>query len=264
MFAKGLRRLPVAEVFKEYARYYDLLYKDKDYVGEIAYIQNFIKKYNPSAKTVLNLGCGTGRHDACLQKMGYEVTGIDLSDTMLVEAKKRAIPGKLEFFQGDVRTVSLKKKFDVVVSLFHVMSYQTADADISAAFKTAAKHLKKGGIFIFDFWNGDGVLKDLPTVRVKRLKDDVMKIVRIAEPVIHRKRKVIDVNYQIIALNKKSGQYSEFYETHFMRYFFLPEIEQALSKTGFSLEHAGAWMSDNPISSAWYGLVLARRIVADE
>ena len=107
-------------IFNTYAGYYDLLYKDKDYTAEASYIDGLIKKYRPGAKSILNLGCGTGRHDAYFGNMGYSVCGIDLSDRMLTEARKRTIPGKVEFLKGDVRAVELNKKFDAVISLFHV------------------------------------------------------------------------------------------------------------------------------------------------
>ncbi len=247
------------EIFNAYARYYDLFYKDKPYAAEASYIGDLIRKYRPGAKSILNLGCGTGRHDVLFEKMGYSVCGVDLSDTMLVEAYKRAIPGKLEFFKGDVRTIDLHKKFDVVLSLFHVMSYQTQDDDILAAFRTAEKHLVQGGVFIFDFWHGPGVLNDPPAVRVKRLEDEAVRIVRITEPVMKKDKNVVDVNYQIMALDKRSGQWSELYESHSVRYFFLPEIKDYLLNTGFSLKDAYEWMSDKQPSLSWYGLVIAKK-----
>lgn len=245
------------EVYNAYARYYDLLYKDKDYAAEASYIDVLIRKYQPSAKSILNLGCGTGKHDACLEKMGYSVCGVDFSDAMLVEARKRTVHGKLEFFKGDVRTVDLDKKFDVVVSLFHVMSYQTTGNDILAAFCTAQRHLVSGGVFIFDFWYGPGVLNDPPVVRVKRLEDEVAKVVRIAEPVMKKDQNLVDVNYQIMTFEKQTDQWSELQETHSMRYFFLPEIENYLLNAGLSFKDAYEWMSDKRLSSQWYGLVVA-------
>lgn len=247
----------MSEVFNAYARYYDLLYQDKDYEAEVSYINDLISKYRFGAKSILDLGCGTGRHDALLEKMGYSVSGVDFSDAMLDQARKLAIPGRLEFFKGDVRTVNLNKKFDVVVSLFHVMSYQTTDNDIFSAFCTAKRHLAPKGVFIFDFWHGSGVLNDLPVVRLKRLEDEAVRIIRIAEPVMKEDKNVVDVNYQIITLDKYSGRWSELQEAHSMRYFFLPEIEGFLLDAGFSLKNVSEWMSDKPLSSSWCGLVVA-------
>lgn len=247
----------MSEVFNAYSRYYDFLYKDKDYVAEASYINDLIGKYRPGAKSILNLGCGTGRHDVSLEKMGYFICGVDSSEAMLKKARKRQIPGKLKFLKGDARTIKLGKKFDVVISLFHVMSYQTADKDILAVFNTAKRHLAPGGVFIFDFWHGPGVLNDRPIVRVKRLEDETVRIVRIAEPVMKKAKNVVDVHFQIMVLDKHSGRWSELKETHSMRYFFLPEIKKYLLKAGFSLKDAFDWMSDKPLSLGWYGLIVA-------
>ena len=61
---------------------------------------------------------------------------------------------RLRFTQGDLRTVRLGERADAVISLFHVMSYQTSNADLTAAFATAREHLAEGGVFIFDCWYG--------------------------------------------------------------------------------------------------------------
>ncbi|MDW8288418.1 MAG: class I SAM-dependent methyltransferase, partial [Flammeovirgaceae bacterium] len=143
------------KIFDIYSEYYDLLYKDKDYQKESEYIHQLIQQYHPSAQTLLNLGCGTGRHDYELAKVGYKITGIDLSDKMInkaIENTPHHLKDKVKFFQGDARNSNLNEKFDVVLALFHVMSYQTTNEDISAFFNTAKNHLKPEGIFIFDCW----------------------------------------------------------------------------------------------------------------
>ena len=76
-------------VFKHYARYYDLLYKDKDYSAEVKYVVNKIQNFCPKAKKILDLGCGTGKHAALLAEVGFEVTGIDQSRDMIALAEKR-------------------------------------------------------------------------------------------------------------------------------------------------------------------------------
>src|SRR3990172_5281821 len=77
-------------VFGKYSSYYNLLYKDEDYAGEVEYIHNLIQKHSPGAKSILDLGCGTGRHDLLLAEKGYSVTGVDQSEEMLAVAKAPA------------------------------------------------------------------------------------------------------------------------------------------------------------------------------
>ena len=75
------------KAFGNYSRYYNLLYKDKDYKGEAGFIHDLIQKYSPGAKSILDLGCGTGRHDALLAEKGYVITGVDMSEEMLLIEK---------------------------------------------------------------------------------------------------------------------------------------------------------------------------------
>ena len=74
-------------MFKKYAQYYNDIYSESKHIEESFYINNKIKKISPHAKTILDLGCGTGRHALKLAEMGYRVTGIDLSGEMLSVAK---------------------------------------------------------------------------------------------------------------------------------------------------------------------------------
>jgi len=244
-------------VFGAYSRYYNLLYKDKDYAGEAGYIRGLIAGHCPKAQTVLDLGCGTGRHDLLLAQMGYEVTGVDQSEEMLFVANAQSAaldlqPATLRFLQGDIRAVRLDMTFDVVISLFHVMSYQVTNADLRAAFATARAHLKPGGIFIFDCWYGPAVLTDRPTVRVKRLEDEAISVTRIAEPVMHPNDNLVDVNYQVLIRDKANGAVEELRETHRMRYLFRPEIELCSVEHGLNIIECAEWMTgEQPGFDSW-------------
>ncbi|QWV95078.1 class I SAM-dependent methyltransferase [Geomonas oryzisoli] len=231
-------------VFGAYAHYYNLLYRDKDYTGEVEYLDGLIRRHLPSAGSVLDLGCGTGRHALLLAGRGYRVTGVDVSEEMLRTARAQAVSAT-SFHQGDIRTIRLGENFDVVVSLFHVISYQSGNADLAAAFATVREHLRPGGIFIFDCWYGPAVLSDPPVVRVKRLEDEEVRIVRIAEPVLHPNENLVDVNYQVMVCHTGTGVTEELRETHRMRYLFLPELEAMLRQAGLHLDGAFEWMTGN-------------------
>lgn len=235
-------------VFGAYSRYYNLLYKDKDYTGEAAYISALIRRHHPEARTVLDLGCGTGHHDLLLAQMGFDVTGVDRSDEMLAIADdglasinhQASTPN---FLNGDIRTVRLDTAFDAVISLFHVMSYQATNDDLAAAFATARAHLNPGGIFIFDCWYGPAVLTDRPTVREKHLEDESVSITRIAEPVMYANENLVDVNYRVMVTDKSNGEVEELRESHVMRYLFRPELETYLNGAGLSLVESAEWMT---------------------
>jgi len=237
-----------------YSQYYDLLYNDKDYADEVDYIIKLIKENSNEAKTLLDMGCGTGKHAELLCNKGYIVHGIDLSEDMLKIAKNRSKnkEDKLLFSHSKIQELDLNKKFDVVTSLFHVMSYQNSNNELIKAFEVAKNHLKKDGIFIFDFWYGPAVLKDPPVTRIKRLVDEKIKVTRIAEPVVRPDENVVDVNYDIFIEDINSKKIIEKEELHKMRYFFDTELDLICKQVGFVIKQKYEWLSDkNPDFNSW-------------
>lgn len=253
-------------VFDSYAAYYDLLYRDKDYAGETGYIDGLIRMYAPSAANILDLGCGTGIHARHLAELGYNVHGIDLSEKMLsgaqMQAEKLGRPehGSLDFALGDIRNYRTNRKFDVAISLFHVLSYQTGNRDVAAAIETAAVHLEPGGVLLMDFWYGPAVLESRPETRAKHLENELIRLTRIAEPVCYPNENAVDVNYLILIENKQSNQLERLAETHRMRYFFKPELEQFLENAGFDSLGIHEWLTQEPATDkSWSAVLIARR-----
>lgn len=190
------------EVFQDYAYYYNLFYKDKDYGAEARIIDRLLKKYAGDVGRVINLGCGTGKHDIELAKLGYHCKGIDISPLMTDIAKENAAKQQncrvIDFETADARDYETEAKYDAVISLFHVMSYQDSNEDIVNAFKTATKLLKNtAGIVVFDVRAGPGVLSDKPCVRVKEVEDENNRLIRIARPIMYDKENAADVNYEV-------------------------------------------------------------------
>lgn len=225
------------EVFKDYAYYYNAFYQDKDYKAEATQVDSMLKKYGKNISRIINFGCGTGRHDLELAKMGYECTGIDMSPLMIEIAQEnaRVKEANIDFSVADIRSYDPREKYDAVISLFHVMSYQNSNQDILSAFCTARSSLDRDGIFLFDVWYGPGVLSDKPAVRVKEIEDEQNRLVRIARPVMHDKSNTVDVCYEVFVMDKETGYTRAINEVHNMRYFFRPELEFYLQKTGFEL-----------------------------
>ncbi|WP_020561478.1 class I SAM-dependent DNA methyltransferase [Methylosarcina fibrata] len=252
--------------FDGYADYYELFYKEKDYASEAGYALSHLRCHGSRGTNLLELGCGTGSHAEHFARLGHAVHGVDLSPNMLkaAESKKtvmsQELRARLNFTQGDIRTIRLEKRFDAVVSLFHVFSYQTTNDDLSAAVATAAAHLADGGILLFDFWYGPAVIRQLPEVRVQRFEDKDVRLTRIAEPVVHVDKNIVDVNYELLIERKPDGKLETIRETHSMRYLFIPEIELLLARHGMELIGSHAWMKTTaPGFDSWNACAVARR-----
>jgi len=251
--------------FGGYARYYDLLYRDKDYRGETEFVERLIRAHLKNPRRVLELGSGTGIHGIMLAERGYDVVGIDLSEDMLIAASQRAaslqpeIRNRVRFIKGDVRNASIEGRFDVVLSLFHVVSYQLTNDDLRAVFANVKAHLAPGGVFIFDCWYGPAVLTDRPVVRVKQLADEATSVTRIAEPTLHPNLDCVDVRYQLFVKDLRSRQVEEIQETHRMRYLFRPELDLLAEDAGLRIESGGAWMSERELDfSTWYACFVVK------
>jgi len=252
--------------FGDYARYYDLIYRDKDYAAEAAFIHSLIHEYAPNGRALLDLGCGSGQHAIHLAQHGYSVVGVDRSEGMLAAAQKRCADLwsderiNLEFRAGDLRTVRLEQMFDVVVALFHVMSYQTSNDDLLAAFKSARSHLRAGGLFIFDCWYGPGVLTDPPKACLKRFKaTDGTEVARFSEPQMNPNANVVDVSFTLIVVAGGTSQCDQISETHSMRYLFSPEIDLFASFSGFEVVSRTQWLNRSALdSSSWNACFVAR------
>lgn len=255
------------KTFDLYARYYDLIYRDKDYAGEAKYLAGLLKQYAPLANSILELGCGTGRHAAELAALDYQVQGVDLSEEMVERAERhfstlsKPLQAKLSCRQGDLRTVRLHKHFDAVISLFHVMSYQSTNQDLLASFGTARAHLEAGGFFVFDGWYGPGVLSDPPVLRARRWEDKEVSVLRVAEPVMHANENTVDVNYRIVVMDRVTKQFQEISETHCMRYFFKPELEMILSEAKLQMIFFSTWLTNQPPSLHTWNIVCVARAV---
>ena len=112
--------------------YYDLIYLEKNYSDEASFVINLLEKYKIEGKSILELGSGTGIHATELAEKGYFVQGIERSQQMLLRSKMHA---RYKALHGDIRDISLDRKFDAVISLFHVISYQITNKDLDLVLK---------------------------------------------------------------------------------------------------------------------------------
>lgn len=237
--------------FQAYSQYYDLLYRDKDYAGESAYVDKLLQRYAPGTRSILELGSGSGAHAAHLCAAGYAVTGIERSPGMIAAAEQKQIPG-FTAIQGDITGFDLDATFDAAVALFHVISYVTDNDALVACFRHTAQHLRPGGLFVFDVWFTPAVYTQMPEERVKHLEDDAIQVERRTLPTMDHGRNVVDVRFDVTITDKLNGATHELTEHHPMRHFSMPEIALLAQLTGFRLLCSEEFLTGNaPGPDTW-------------
>ncbi len=245
-------------VFSNYARYYDALYHDKDYTAEAEYFSGLIRRFESTpTTTLLEFGAGSGAHQAALRELGYNITGVELSEDMCELASQRGANVAI----GDFRDYDHPETVDAVLALFHVVNYLTSDSDLRAGFANARRHLKPGGLFVFDMWFEDAVVSEQPETRVKRVSANGLDVVRVAEPQWNKLDKTVQVNYSVFAKEHGQTLWEMSEESHLMRYLSLEDVKQIASETGFEVSHAEETLTGVAPSPLTWGVsvVLAAR-----
>lgn len=142
-------------LFENYGKTYDKECFVQGTLGECDFIEQELA-YNKSLK-IIDVGCGTGRHSIELTKRGYNVTGIDLSDSQLARAREKANQSglKIDFRKHDARNLPFDSEFDAAIMLceggFPLMETDEMNFEI---LKNVTKALKNKGKFIFTTLSG--------------------------------------------------------------------------------------------------------------
>ena len=145
-------------MFSKSAELYDKIYlKFKDYESEAQKIREIIARGNPSARTILDVACGTGEHARILRdKHGFEVDGIDLDKKFISFAQHKNPCGT--FRQADMVDFDMGKTYDIVMCLFSSIGYVKTLDRVTLAIKRFNAHVNNGGLILIEPWFSPGAL----------------------------------------------------------------------------------------------------------
>jgi SAM-dependent methyltransferase len=206
-------------------KYYSILYSNRDYTEAEYFLSKITNTLVlPEKAKVLDLACGRGRHSRYLANMGYNVTGIDISEEALSEANKFKTRS-LKFIMHDIREEFKLNYFNLVVNLFTSFGYFETEEEDQIAIKQAYKSCKKNGYFIFDYLHSDIVIDSLLEF------EEIVK-----EDVYFKVRRLVKGGFIVKLIEVVDGGINRFFAER-VRAYAPNQINDLMTNAGFKIEH---------------------------
>lgn len=150
--------------------FYHILYSQRNDAEAEFLIDNLSAYLKPAVNSrILDIACGRGRHSIYLNKKGYDVTGIDLSEQSIKYAQQFE-QKSLHFFVHDMRKLSFINYFDIAMNLFTSFGYFETEKEHINAMKAFRKSLKEDGTLVIDYFNTQKILKNLTQQEIKTVE----------------------------------------------------------------------------------------------
>lgn len=133
--------------------YYHKLYFERDDREAEGFINRLVNHLHPTpGSKMLDVGCGRGRHSRILARLGFEVTGIDLSPRSIAFAHAFE-SDNLQFYQHDMRLPFRINFYDYAFNFFTSFGYFKSERENYNAIRTIANALKMDGLLVMDYLN---------------------------------------------------------------------------------------------------------------
>lgn len=160
--------------------YYHILYKNRGDEEAQAFMRNLVGFLKlPEGASILDLACGKGRHSVFLNRLGYDVTGVDLSENSIAYAKQ--FENETLRFATHCMCKPVDAKFDAVFNLFTSLGYFENEEDNFRSIQSIKEEIKPGGYGVIDFMNVEKVIENLVVEEVKTVKGIDFDITRTVQ-----------------------------------------------------------------------------------
>ena len=160
--------------------YYHILYKNRNDEEAQTFMDNITHYLNmPENGTILDLACGKGRHSIYLNKLGYQVTGVDLSENSIAIAQESSNE-TLQFKTHDMRE-PMNETYDAVFNLFTSFGYFDTHEDNIKTLKAIKESINEYGFGVIDFFNADFIIENLVAEETKEIDGITFHIKRSVE-----------------------------------------------------------------------------------
>ena len=227
-------------IYKDKAKYYDLIYTWKDYKKESEKVRSLIAKYKRSkGKDLLEVACGTGKHARYL-KSRFTILATDINPHMLAIARKN-VRG-IAFKQADMLQLNLNKKFDVILCLFSSIGYVKTLANLQKAINNFSRHLKTGGVIVIEPWLTRSSYK-VGVPHMTTYKSPSIDIARVHTSKVKGTVSIMDMHHLV---GEKGKDTIHFIDRHEMGLFEVKDMLKIMKNAGLSAKflREGLWRAD--------------------
>ena len=217
--------------YADFAYLYDMLTEDVEYDKRADYLELLFKKFMQDKPSLIaDIGCGTGTMCSILADRGYDMIGIDSSDSMLNVAREKSEGKNILYLLQDMTEFELYGTVDVCLSLLDSVNYLTEDGDFDRLVKLVKNYLNPGGLFIFDIntpYKFENVLSD------NIFTYDSDDIFYVWENEYHPDEKICD--FYLTFFVNENEKYRRIDEYHCERCYEDKEIEKLADEAGFEI-----------------------------
>ena len=218
------------EMYDDFALVYDRFMDETPYEEWCQFVVGRLKQDQITDGILLDLGCGTGSMTELLAKQGYDMIGVDLSDSMLdIAMEKRAQSGhNILYLQQDMREFELYGTVRAVICLCDSLNYLLEEDDLLTTFKLVNNYLDPNGLFIFDFntvYKYETVIGDSTIAEKREDCSCIWEIYYTAEDQINEYDLTIFVKQQ-------KDLFRKFTETHLQRGYTLETMKRLVEQSG--------------------------------
>ncbi|MFE4705981.1 class I SAM-dependent DNA methyltransferase [Peribacillus simplex] len=232
--------------YERFAYVYDELMKDAPYEKWLMILTAKLEQYGIGGRKVLDLACGTGEMTVELAQHGFEVTGVDLSDEMLLVANEKAVKLGLSIplFQQNMAELEGLGQFDCVTIFCDSLNYLRDAEDIVKTFNRVHEHLKDGGLFLFDVHS---IYKMEEIFRDNTFAVNGEEVSYIWDCFPGEEPYSVEHDLSFFVRDDESGLYDRFDELHYQRTYPVEQYKKWLEQAGFTVSEILADLEDAPL-----------------
>lgn len=220
--------------YSVFARYYDELTDNIDYVGRGEYFHEIIKKFKETKENILlDLACGTGSISEVMARLGYDVIGVDNSDEMLGMAIEKKFDSGLniQYLCQDMRKLDMFGTVDVIICALDSINHLANLNDVRKVFEGAAFFCEMNGIFIFDV---NTLYKHREILANNTFTYETDNVYCIWENTLNAETDEVRMNLEFFE-REENGLYSRSSESFSEKAYSEETIEKLLEESGFKV-----------------------------